>query len=206
MGMGIDEKNSSSDCYSAGERKVMFWTQKTRGWILKPLLIALAACGVTADILTVLALLSGLAFCPLFFISKPGALIALGVHLFFDLLDGPLARHTGTASRRGSLTDTLSDQIVVAATTATLIYAGLIDPISGVAYIFAYTVVIAFSMIRNALAIPYVWLFRPRFFVYVTIPIELYLRENTIDVVLWVFTSILFIEMISGYVRIRDRL
>ena len=45
-----------------------------------------------------------------------------------------------------------------------------------------------------------------RLFVYVAIPIELYVRRNTIDVVRWVFIAILIIEMVSGYVRIRDRL
>ena len=204
--MGNSENNPTADCYSAGDRIFMVWTQKLRAWFLKPLLVVLAACGVTANGLTILALIAGLAFCPFFFISKPIALAMLGIHLILDVIDGPLARHTGTASRQGSLTDTLSDQIVVAATTATLIYAELVGPISGGIYIFVYTVVIAFSMIRNAMAIPYAWLFRPRLFVYVSIPIELYVREKTIDVVLWVFIAILIIEMVSGYVRIRDRL
>ena len=52
--------------------------------------------------------------------------------------DGPLTRHQGTASRRGSFTDTSADQLVIAATTAVLVYDGMVGKIAGVAYVFAY--------------------------------------------------------------------
>jgi len=78
--------------------------------------------------------------------------------------------------------------------------------IPGACYIFIYTVVIAFSMIRNALEIPYVWLVRPRFFVYAWFAIELYVLPGSIDYVLWTFTGLLTTKMITGFVKIRRRL
>ena len=141
-----------------------------------------------------------------FFYSKPLALALLALHVLFDGLDGPVARRTGKASRSGSFTDTTTDQTVVAATTITLIYTGVIGVVPGAVYIFAYSVVIAFSMVRNALDIPYSWLVRPRYFIYLWFPVEFYLLPRTIDWVLWIFTALLLVKMATGFFRIRKRL
>jgi phosphatidylglycerophosphate synthase len=203
----VTEKNETkADCYSAGERKWMLLYQKLRQRFLAPVLMVLARCGITADALTLFALIAGLAFCPAYFYSKPLALVLLALHAAFDGLDGPLARHLGTASRKGSFTDTLSDQIVVAATTVTLIYGDVIAILPGSLYIFLYTVVIAFSMIRNALSIPYSWLIRPRLIVYLWFLVELYLVPGSIGIVLWCFNALLAVKMCSGFIKIRRRI
>jgi phosphatidylglycerophosphate synthase len=184
----------------------MVRTQKIRAKLLAPLLTLLVKCRVTANKLTLSSLIAGLGFCPAFFHSKPLALVLLGLHLCLDALDGPLARHTGTASRRGSFTDTVSDQTVVAATAATLIHAGIMGILPGVIYVFAYTVVVGFAVVRNTLSIPYAWLIRPRLVVYLWFVVELYLLPGSIDCVLWVFTGLLVVKMVSGFVKIRRRI
>lgn len=198
-----NKEKTKADCYSAGDRKVMELTQRIRAKLFFPLLETLVKTGATADMVTVLSFVSGLLFCPLFFYSKALALGSLGLHVFFDGLDGPLARHTGKASRKGSFTDTTTDQIVIFASTLTLIYAGIIGTLPGVIYIFVYTVVIAFSMIRNALAIPYSWLVRPRLLIYFWFIVELYILPGTIDFVLWIVVILLAAKMITGFVKIR---
>ena len=194
------------DCYSAGDRKFMVWGQRLRARALAPLLWLMARCRITANILTLTALAVGLAFCPVYFYCPPLALVLLALHACIDGLDGPLARYTLTASRKGSLTDTMSDQVVVAASTITLIVAGVIGVVPGGAYVFAYTVVIAFSMIRNALRIPYSWLVRPRLAVYAWFAVDLYLLPGSIDYVLWAFTALLMLKMITGFVKIRKQI
>jgi phosphatidylglycerophosphate synthase len=184
----------------------MVWSQKVRAKLLAPLLTLLAKCRVTANALTFLSLMTGLAFCPALFHSKPLALALLACHLCFDALDGPLARHTDTASHKGSFTDTMSDQTVVAATTGTLIYADIIAPLPGVTYVFAYTVVVGFAVVRNALSIPYTWLVRPRLLIYLWFVVEFYLLPGSIDYVLWAFTGLLIVKMISGFAAIRRRM
>lgn len=201
---GDDE--SHSDCYSAADRGLMVRTQKIRARLLAPFLTLLAKCRVTANTLTLASLITGLGFCPAFFYSKPLALSLLVLHLCLDALDGPLARHTGTASRRGSFTDTMSDQTVVAATAATLIYAGIMGVLPGVIYVFAYTVVVGFAVVRNTLSIPYTWLIRPRLMIYLWFVVEFYLLPGSIDYVLWVFTGLLIVKMVSGFVKIRRRI
>ena len=100
----------------------------------------------------------------------------------------------------------MADQIVIAVTTAVLMYAGIVGVIPGTIYVFVYTIVIAFSMIRNALSIPYKWLVRPRFAVYLWLPVEFYIWSGTIDVLLWVFTALLAAKMGTGFHKIRKRL
>ena len=104
----------------------MLLSQRIRGWLLTPMVAALARAGISADALTALSLIAGLAFCPALAIHPLLALGFLALHALLDGLDGPLARHTGTASRQGSFADTVADQVVVIATTLSLIHADLV--------------------------------------------------------------------------------
>ena len=128
----------------------MEWTQRLRGRSLGPLLAGLHAAGVTCDHVTLLSLAVGTAFLPLWLAGLPGwALAALALHVLLDGLDGPLARFAGVASPRGSFTDTTSDQIVVALVTAGLMATGAVGAVAGGVYIFLYTAVVVFAMVRQ---------------------------------------------------------
>jgi phosphatidylglycerophosphate synthase len=203
-----------ADCYAAGERDAMVWGQEQRAWWLGPLLRVLAAAGVTPDQITATSLACGLAFCPLWLWpgglgwSKPAALVVLLLHVLLDGLDGPLARHLGTASRRGSFTDTLADQIVVTASTLALmaVSQSRLSVWIGGAYIFCYAMVVAFAMIRNALGVPYSWLVRPRFWVYGWIAVDLFLLPGWLEIVVGGFTAILAVKLATGFMAIRRML
>ena len=199
-------KDQKADCYSGGERRWMEYTQRVRGVVLGPLLRGMAKVGLRPDHLTVLSLLAGLAFCPLYFYSVPWAMVALALHVILDGLDGPLARHLGVASRSGSFTDTMADQAVITASTLTLMYTGDAGVFSGALYIVAYTVVVLFAMARNFLDVPYSWLFRPRFLVYAWIAVETYWLPGTLNIVLWACTGLLLVKTVTGFVRIRNRI
>jgi phosphatidylglycerophosphate synthase len=212
--MSTTEAEAKADCYSAGERGAMVWGQQVRAWWLGPLLRLLAACGVTPDHITLASLAAGLAFCPLWLWpgtpswSRPAAIIALLSHVLLDGLDGPLARQMGTASRRGSFTDTLADQIVVTASTLALMATPLplASTWAGGLYLFFYSVVVGFAMIRNALGVPYSWLVRPRFWVYGWIAVEQFALLGWMDIVLGGFAAILAVKMATGFVAIRKLL
>ncbi len=70
-------------------------------------------------------------------------------------------------------------------------------------YVFFYSMVVIFAMVRSALEIPYSWLVRPRFIVYIWILVEVYVWSGTIDYVLWLFTILLAAKMLTGFIRIR---
>ena len=180
--------------------------QKLRELTLAPFLRFLLWLGVHANHLTALSMFSGLLFCVVFPYAHLPSFFLLGLHVILDGLDGPLARVGGHASRSGSFADTFSDQVVVAATTITMISAGIIGLIPGSVYFFAYTLVVGFAMVRNALHIPYSWLVRPRFIVYIWFVVELYLLPGTINWLLWLLNILLGWKVLTGFVRIRKKL
>jgi phosphatidylglycerophosphate synthase len=209
--MSTGAEAPKADCYSAGERGAMVYWQELRGWLLGPLLSSLTACGVTADHITAASLACGLAFCPLWLWpagpswAKPVALLSLLLHVLLDGLDGPLARHQQTASRRGSFTDTLADQIVVTASTLTLMAAAppLLTIWAGGSYMFLYAMVVAFAMVRTALGVPYTWLIRPRFWIYGWLAVDLYLFPGWLEAIFVAFSALLAAKLASGFVALR---
>ncbi|MEM9378535.1 MAG: CDP-alcohol phosphatidyltransferase family protein [Planctomycetota bacterium] len=195
-----------ADCYSGGERAWMVRGQELRAALLGPLLVRLARLRVSPDHVTLASLALGLAAAPLLALRPWAGLVALVLHVLLDGVDGPLARHLGVASRRGSFTDTIADQVVVTATTAALMTAGLVGVVPGTLYVFLYAVVVAFAMVRNALDVPYAWLVRPRFAVYAWIPIELHVWPGSLDGLVWLCAPLLGAKTLSGFVRLRRRL
>lgn len=204
--MAPDSKPSIT-CYSAEEGGFMRRSQELRGQLLGPFLVMLARLRITPNHLTLLSLLAGLAFCPVFLWGS--RILAFGLmlaHVLLDGLDGPLARHMQRASNRGSFTDTAADQVVVAFSTLTLIHAGYASAWPGGLYLFFYSIVVIFALVRNALAIPYSWLVRPRFVVYAWMPVEVYLWRGRLDVVLWVLAILLALKTLTGFVQIRRKM
>ena len=193
-----------SDCYSAGDRRMMNSWSYLRANHLRPLLALLERFGVSADKVTLAALLSGLAFAPLLAWSPLAAFTALALHVLLDGLDGPLARFRGTAGRRGSFTDTLCDQTVVTASTAALVVEGYLHALPATRYVFVYAVVVAFAMMRNAFGVPYRFVVRPRFFVYLWIPVELYVWSGSLTWVVSLSLLPLTYAMGRGVVRLRQ--
>lgn len=195
------------NCYSDGEGGFMKWGQDFRAKLLGPLLISLAAARMRASHVTLGSLLFGLAFCPLYLAGFPvWAFAALTLHVLLDGLDGPLARHAGTASSRGSFTDTMADQVVVTATIIAMIQAGSASIWAGGLYAFFYTMVVVFAMVRNALQEPYSWLFRPRFLIFIWFVVESFWLQNTLNLVLWPAVALLAIKTLTGFLSIRRKI
>lgn len=195
------------NCYSDREGPFMDWSQACRGLLLQPLLVRLARFGMQANHVTFLSLVAGIAFCPVFLWgSKPLAFLLLLSHALLDGLDGPLARFRGTASNQGSFTDTMADQVVVTMSTATMIHAGYAGVWPGALYLFFYAVVVGFALVRNALAAPYSWLFRPRFLIFAWFLAEVYWWPGSLNWALWIASGILAIKTLTGFFSIRKRI
>ena len=205
-----ENKESKVSVYARGEQTMMDSSQAQRHWLFLPLLKILVKCGIIPNHLTCMSLLCGIGFCFTYglswYLAKPLAFCLLTLHVLLDGIDGPLARLTGTAGNRGSFTDTTSDQLVVAFTTMTLIHYGLINVIPGSLYLFFYTLVVVFAMIRSSMAIPYSWLIRPRLIVYAWFLVELYFFPGTLNYLLWFFTVLLAWKSITGFYKIRKKL
>lgn len=196
-------KHCNNNCYSKLEMGFMVRGQNIRAKILKPLLQYVKEKGVTPDHITILSLISGILGALLIGSANEIALLMIFLHVAFDGIDGPLARYTKTDSNKGTFTDTACDQIVIAVIAFSLIDAAIITPLSGGVYVLLYTVVVGFSMVRNAMGIPYAWLIRPRFLLYLWLPVEFYLVGGYTTYILWFFSGILLYKSITGYFSIR---
>ena len=102
----------------------------------------------------------------------------------------------------------MADQVVVTAVAITWL---LLDPsrwniIDGGSFVFLYTLVVAMAMVRNALAVPYTWLVRPRFFFYGSLVIDLFCQTHITFWVLLVSTILLAIKSWSGFLALRKHL
>lgn len=191
----------------------MVWYQELRERWLGPLLSWLSRMGAKPDHLTMASLFFGLLFCPFYFYLPSVAFLCLFIHTAIDGLDGPLARFQGTASKAGSFTDTMCDQLVVVAVTITMMcHSAKIIPVpAGSVYVFLYTIVVVFAMVRNAMGIPYSWVVRPRLIVYFWLLLETYFFEDTALekstwILLWIANILFLLRMISGFLKIRSSL
>jgi len=209
----------AADTYAAHEREAMVRYQGVKQRVLSPLLRAMESMGLQPWMVTGASLVTGFAFCPLFLISGDGwalncAYLMLLLHLLLDGLDGPLARHLGLASKRGSFVDTVADQLVVAAICATMIaakqkgFAG-VSIFAGSTHLFLYTAVVVFAVVRNTAGISYRFVVRPRNFVYAWLFFESYFfvgtpLENSIEWGVWGFNMLLAAQFVTGYVAIRN--
>lgn len=202
------ELRPKGDCYSAGERAWMEYGQELRGRALAPCLRLLTKLRVDPDHLTVLSLLAGLSFAPLWYLERAWlAVIALGIHVALDGLDGPLARFQDVESPRGSFTDSFCDQLVV----STVIIMLMVGPPrlsvpAGTVFLVVYTGVLAIAMVRNSLQVPYSWLVRPRFFLFLAIPLQVMGLSHSISTVVWVSNILLGIKLATGFFKLRQRL
>ncbi len=193
----------TADCYSARERASMERSQQVRARLLRPLLKSLTSLRVTPGWITAASLATGLLFWPAWNWSPLLACGLLALHVALDGLDGPLARWQGVASARGSFTDTVCDQFVLATVVLTLTTCGRLPGPSAGAFLFLYTLVVAFAMVRNALGAPYSWLLRPRFLVYLAIPVDVWLAPGILSPLCLGLSTLLLFKAGTGVLAIR---
>ncbi len=202
------EPESKGDCYSSGERAWMEYGQQLRGRWLAPWLSLLTTSRVSPDQITFVSLLFGLAFGPLWYMEREWlAVIVLALHVVIDGLDGPLARFQKVASPRGSFTDSFCDQLVVSTVVITLMIGSPhLSVFAGSAFLVLYASVLAIAMVRSTLQIPYSWLVRPRFFLFLAIPLSLLDVPDSVLIVVWVSNVLLAIKLATGFFKLRTRL
>ena len=211
---GLNEKpttgdaNVKGDCYSAGERAWMEYGQQLRAKWLGPWLKAMTSMRITPDHLTLISLIFGVAFLPAWLRGSSWlAVILLWLHVALDGLDGPLARFQNVASPRGSFTDSFCDQIVVSTVTMGLMMKPPgISIAAGATFLVVYVGVLAISMVRNTLQIPYSWLLRPRLIVFAMVPVQLLVATNLLEPLVWICNVVLAFKLMTGFWKLRRRL
>ena len=195
-----------ADCWSPSERKMKAIIEKLKGIFFTPLVLLLLKLKITANMVSYFSALLGLVSVIVLFFDIRMSAILLLISFMFDGIDGSLARASKKDNLEGSITDCFCDQIVISSTTIGFIAIGVINPIIGGSYLVTYPVVIIFTILRNLLDKPSIYVFRPRIIVYLIFIIYAFAGINLMDWIVLPLSIILFYQIIKDFYFLRGAL
>ena len=126
--------------YSVLELVAIAPVRNCGSWLIRPLIRVLAYARVPPNVLSLSQVPLGIIAAALI---KPSPRIALGVFVvavFFDFLDGELARHTNSTSKIGAFVDQISDHVREITMIAGLAVVGALRIDIAIAYALAYPI------------------------------------------------------------------
>jgi len=185
--------------YAEKEMKYMKMFHNLKWYIFSPFMKILNRLWITANHITIFwgiivllfFILSYLFLNPLYF------LVGIWLHMFFDGIDGVLARYNNSMSDYGSLLDVIFDHLWIFLTSVYLLIFMGINSVLVLSYTVFYTIIIYNSFILWKIDRPYSFVFRPRLFIYTSIVIDFFYNTNITYVLLMILTFILFIQSIQ---------
>ena len=192
--------------FSKADKKGLFKFSEYRYKLLKPLSKVLTLLKITPDMISYfgLLILTGFAY----YLNKKPLIagIFLIIHILLDGIDGPLAKYQKKAGNKGALTDIICDHTGIIIVTLTLIYYRLLNGTIGAAYIYIYTLLIIFTVIRNKLEITPNITFRSKYFVYLCLIPLIYNKTNILNYAILAFSIIKIPFTIDSYIKIKRKL
>ena len=192
--------------YSGSEERFLYTWQRARQTLLLPLAAMLDTLHITPDMLSWASVALGVAF---FFVARFRFDIAFWLlvgSVFFDTLDGVLARYRRASSSKGAFTDTFCDIAVVALTVGGLVWQGSMNPVLGIIFVYLYTILVVFLLIHLLLGVSSRGIIRPsRMLLYAFVAIYYIFDKNWLDYLLYFY--LIAIPMLGlSYWRIRRAL
>jgi phosphatidylglycerophosphate synthase len=189
----------------ADKSKMLKFSQK-RYELFKPISKILTQLKITPNAVSYFGVVLLLGF-SYYAVKKPlVAGIFLVLHVLIDAFDGPLAKYQKRSGNKGALTDMLCDHSGLAIVTITLIYYGLISGTIGAAYLYVYTLLIIFTIIRNNMGVPPKLAFRSKYFLYLCFIPYITNGINILNIATLIFTLIKIPFTIISFIKIRKAL
>jgi phosphatidylglycerophosphate synthase len=199
-------KRDFDSIYSDSEERVLGFGQKVRQMVLAPLAMLLSRLGITPDMLSFFSVILAIGFCLLAPVYFTLAFWLLCAALVCDALDGVEARATGKSTPRGSFTDLVCDQAVVAFSVAGLAWKGSLHPVLAILFIYVYIALGAFVMLHILLQVSSRWIIRPsRLLLYVAVALEFFFHVEILNYLLSLYLLALPLVTLSFW-RIRNAL
>ncbi|KKW36834.1 hypothetical protein A2454_04570 [Candidatus Peribacteria bacterium RIFOXYC2_FULL_55_14] len=189
--------------FTGSEREKQQRFCAVRARMFRPLLVLLDRTGITPNFLSFLSLLSMAGF--VYFVPT-NMLFALGfvlLHIFFDGIDGSLARYQDTASNAGALADICVDQGGLVIAVLTLIFYKMIDAFFGAWYLVMYIVMITFLVLLNRLGSPVRFAIRSKYFFYILLVLDLYTARSIVHPFLVLFACYMTVLNVHLFLRLR---
>ena len=197
---------SKLNFFSDSELDYMKKFQDFRNKLFYPISKLFMKIGLTANFISYIGLfvLSGF----IYFIKTDLklALVFLFLHVFIDAFDGPLARLMNQDGDSGSFTDMICDHTGMVIVVVTLIWANLINPVWASIYLYLYTILIIFIIVRNKLNRPISFVIRTKYFLYTLFGILAFFGMNYLDQGILIFNLLMFPSIFSSYISIKKSL
>lgn len=195
-----------ADCWSPAERKVKKAFEEFKAVVFYPVVFVLKKIGVPVDLISYVSMVVGVisAYYVWFDLKIAGGLLLLS--LVLDGIDGALARAMKRDGVRGAVMDCFADQVVISATMIGMMAMGIVDLVIGGVYLVMYPLLIVFSILRNIIKRPRVYVFRPRTYVYVAFWVYAFFGMNYVGYVTGVAAVAVGVQVVMDFYFLRERL
>lgn len=199
-------KKENLNYFCGREKKFLKKYSDYRTKFFLPISKILIKLGVTADLLSYIGLFILIGFIYFIKTNPIAASIFLLLHVAVDAFDGPLAKARNEAGDSGAFTDIICDHTGMIVVVLGLIYAGLADSLLGIAYIYIYTILIFFMVVRNKINNPIKLAFRSKYELYLLFGLYAFLGFNFLNIALSIFILAMIAPLVSSYFVIKNYL
>ncbi len=159
---------------------------------------------VRADTLSYASLAMVVPFLYFFRFNPWLALIFLAFNIFFDLIDGALARFTHKETARGEFLDHIvADYMSFFIIFLSFLYYGLVNPFWGAVYVLNYAILLSLSFYCNSGRIKLFPIVRSKYVVYTAFFLWLFMTNNVLDITVVFFSVYMIVINIILLNRIR---
>jgi phosphatidylglycerophosphate synthase len=189
--------------YFGKDRWIHLWLAEKRTRLVAVVFPPLVRLGLVPDTISYIGicLLVGVI---LYFVRDPQiAVLFLAGHVVCDGLDGAYARYTGKASQSGAFTDLVCDQLGMIVVAVLAVFHHLVGPLLGAVYVILYLIVVVFGVIINFMGLGTRITITSKYFLYSVFAVWAFAEVNLIPPMMWVFSAIMAIEVIIGYLRLK---
>ena len=174
--------------YSDEEERVLGPWQRIRQRLLSPVAWLLLRLGISADALSFTSVVFGIAFFLLARFNFTLAFWMLVLSIICDGLDGVEARLKGQNTTRGSFTDMVCDQAVVAFSVAGMAWRGSLHPVLAILFVYVYTALVLFLVLHQMLEVSSRWIIRPsRMLLYAAIALDFFFHIDVLNYLLLLY-------------------
>jgi len=199
-------KKEDLNYFSEKEKKFIYEFKELRNSFFLPLSKFFMKIGLTANTISYIGLFMLLGFIYYIFENPIFSLIFLLFHVLIDAFDGPLARLMNQDGNSGAFTDIICDHTGMVIVVITLIWANLINPVIASIYIYFYTTLIIFVIVRNKMNIPVRIVVRTKYYVYILFALFAIWNINYLNIGLIFFILTMFPSILSSYFIIKKEL
>jgi phosphatidylglycerophosphate synthase len=175
---------------------------------LRPLSSILTKMKVTADMISYLSVASMAGFAILAGKNTNAAILFIAIAILLDNIDGVVARYQKKDSDRGKLIDVCCDQITFSLFIIGMVYAGLLNGLTGIIYLCIMFLSKTFRAIFHSFYLKTDWHFKPvvgftptliAAMSYAAYGVWYFTGLNLLNATSIIFSIILFIDWISHY-------